>query len=283
MAFPGNYGFVPHTQSADGEPIDVLVCNTRPLLPGCVINVRPIGILVMEDNLGVDEKIIAVPSPHLTRRYDGVTNYSDVPTITLQQIEHFFEHYKDLEEGKWVKIGDWGDAAAARRAIGEAIARAAGRLTALRLETQQRLAATDGGGHSRALRLRLISSLRSNCASRCWSRSDNVRSSSALSKSRTAFCTAPIVSRPRAVQFHEVAALVGRVAAAQTRPLASSCFKIFVMPPGLNTSVSCSALGVMTCGAGSRRSTRSVTNSAVVSSNRARKRCSSSVCRSAAW
>jgi inorganic pyrophosphatase len=125
MAFPGNYGFVPHTQSADGEPIDVLVCNTRPLLPGCVINVRPIGILVMEDNLGVDEKIIAVPSPHLTRRYDGVTNYSDVPTITLQQIEHFFEHYKDLEEGKWVKIGDWGDAAAARRAIGEAIARAA--------------------------------------------------------------------------------------------------------------------------------------------------------------
>jgi inorganic pyrophosphatase len=125
MAFPGNYGFVPHTQSADGEPIDVLVCNTRPLLPGCVINVRPIGVLVMEDNLGVDEKIIAVPSPHLTRRYDGVTNYSDVPTITLQQIEHFFEHYKDLEEGKWVKIGDWGDAAAARRAIGEAISRAA--------------------------------------------------------------------------------------------------------------------------------------------------------------
>ena len=103
----------------------MLVCNTRPLLPGCVINVRPIGVLVMEDNLGVDEKIIAVPSPHLTRRYDGVTNYSDVPTITLQQIEHFFEHYKDLEEGKWVKIGDWGDAAAARRAIGEAISRAA--------------------------------------------------------------------------------------------------------------------------------------------------------------
>jgi inorganic pyrophosphatase len=124
MAYPGNYGFVPHTLSADGDPIDVLVCNTRPLLPGCVINVRPIGILVMEEDSGLDEKIIAVPSPHLTRRYDGVTNYSDVPTITLQQIEHFFEHYRDLEEGKWVKIGDWGDAAAARHAITTAIARA---------------------------------------------------------------------------------------------------------------------------------------------------------------
>jgi inorganic pyrophosphatase len=124
MSYPGNYGFVPHTLSADGDPIDVLVCNTRPLLPGCVINVRPIGILVMEEDSGIDEKIIAVPSPHLTRRYDGVTNYSDVPTITLQQIEHFFEHYRDLEEGKWVKIGDWGDASAARRAIAAAIARA---------------------------------------------------------------------------------------------------------------------------------------------------------------
>jgi inorganic pyrophosphatase len=124
MAYPGNYGFVPHTLSTDGDPIDVLVCNTRPLLPGCVINVRPIGILVMEEDSGLDEKIIAVPSPHLTRRYDGVTNYSDVPTITLQQIEHFFEHYRDLEDNKWVKIGDWGDASDARRAIAAAIARA---------------------------------------------------------------------------------------------------------------------------------------------------------------
>ena len=70
MRYPGNYGFVPHTLSADGDPIDVLVCNTRPLVPGCVINVRPIGVLVMEDNAGQDEKIIAVPSPKLTRRYD---------------------------------------------------------------------------------------------------------------------------------------------------------------------------------------------------------------------
>jgi inorganic pyrophosphatase len=126
MAYPGNYGFVPHTLSEDGDPIDVLVCNTRPLVPGCVINVRPIGVLVMEDDSGADEKIIGVPSPHLTQRYVAVKNYSDVPVITLQQIEHFFEHYKDLEDGKWVKIGDWGDAAAARRAIGAAIDRARG-------------------------------------------------------------------------------------------------------------------------------------------------------------
>ena len=126
MAYPGNYGFVPHTLSEDGDPIDVLVCNTRPLVPGCVINVRPIGVLVMEDDSGRDEKVIAVPSPHLTRRYENVKSYSDVPLITLQQIEHFFEHYKDLEPGKWVRIGDWGDAAEARRVIADAIERAKG-------------------------------------------------------------------------------------------------------------------------------------------------------------
>jgi inorganic pyrophosphatase len=124
MTYPGNYGFVPHTLSDDGDPIDVLVCNTRQLVPGCVINVRPIGVLVMEDNAGMDEKVLAVPSSHLTKRYEDVENFSDLPDITLRQIEHFFEHYKDLEPGKWVKIGDWGDAAAARRMIVEAIERA---------------------------------------------------------------------------------------------------------------------------------------------------------------
>jgi len=124
MFYPGNYGFVPHTLSDDGDPIDVLVCNTRPLVPGCVINVRPIGVLIMEDNKGQDEKVIAVPSPHLTRRYENVFNYTDLPEITLQQIQHFFEHYKDLEPGKWVKIGDWMDADSARRLISEAIERA---------------------------------------------------------------------------------------------------------------------------------------------------------------
>jgi len=125
MSYPGNYGFVPHTLSEDGDPIDVLVCNTRQLVPGCVINVRPIGVLIMEDNAGQDEKVIAVPSHALTKRYDSVLNASDLPDITLQQIKHFFEHYKDLEPGKWVKIGDWLDAAEAKRFIVEAIERAA--------------------------------------------------------------------------------------------------------------------------------------------------------------
>ena len=79
MRYPGNYGFVPHTLSGDGDPIDVLVCNTRALVPGCVINVRPIGVLVMEDNAGQDEKIIAVPSPKLTLRYENVTEYTQLP------------------------------------------------------------------------------------------------------------------------------------------------------------------------------------------------------------
>ena len=124
MTYPGNYGFVPHTLSEDGDPIDVLVCNTRPLVPGCVVNVRPIGVLIMEDDSGKDEKILAVPSSHLTKRYEGIENFSDLPDITLLQIQHFFEHYKDLEPGKWVKIGDWMDADMARRLITEAIGRA---------------------------------------------------------------------------------------------------------------------------------------------------------------
>jgi len=126
MTYPGNYGFVPHTLSDDGDPIDVLVCNTRQLIPGCVINVRPIGVLIMEDNAGQDEKIIAVPSEHLTQRYQSVASFRDLPEITLKQIEHFFEHYKDLEPGKWVKIGDWQDEVSARRMIVEAIERAEG-------------------------------------------------------------------------------------------------------------------------------------------------------------
>jgi inorganic pyrophosphatase len=124
MTYPGNYGFVPHTLCGDGDPIDVLICNTRALVPGCVINVRPIGVMIMEDQSGEDEKIIAVPSPHLTRRYENVHEYTDLPEITLQQSQHFFEHYKDLEPGKWVKIGGWHDAAVARRMIVESIERA---------------------------------------------------------------------------------------------------------------------------------------------------------------
>jgi len=123
MRYPGNYGFVPHTLSLDGDPIDVLVANTRPIVPGAVINVRPVGVLKMEDDGGGDEKIIAVPSPKLTKRYLNVHTYTDLPVITLEQIQHFFEHYKDLEPGKWVKLIGWGGAEEARRFITEAIAR----------------------------------------------------------------------------------------------------------------------------------------------------------------
>ena len=125
MRYPGNYGFIPHTLSGDGDPCDVLVANTRAIAPGAIMNVRPVGVLVMEDDGGQDEKIIAVPSSKLTQRYDRVANYTDLPEITIKQIEHFFEHYKDLEPGKWVKIIRWGDAEDAHRLIREGIERAA--------------------------------------------------------------------------------------------------------------------------------------------------------------
>lgn len=124
MSYPGNYGFVPHTLSDDGDPIDVLVINTRELVPGCVINVRPVGVLIMEDNAGEDEKILAVPSHALTKRYDHVLEYTDLPEITIQQVKHFFEHYKDLEPGKWVQISGWLGADDAKKKIVESIERA---------------------------------------------------------------------------------------------------------------------------------------------------------------
>jgi len=124
MRYPGNYGFIPHTLSEDGDPCDVLVANTRPLVPGSYIAVRPIGVMLMEDEAGGDEKILAVPVPKLTKRYENVHNYTDLPKITLDQIQHFFEHYKDLEPGKWVKLKGWGDAAMAKKLIVEGIERA---------------------------------------------------------------------------------------------------------------------------------------------------------------
>lgn len=124
MRYPGNYGFVPHTLSEDGDPIDVLVANTRPIAPGALINVRPVGVLRMTDEAGPDEKIVAVPTTKLTHRYMHVQDITDMPEITLQQIRHFFEHYKDLEEGKWVQVKGWGNAAEAREMIVQAIARA---------------------------------------------------------------------------------------------------------------------------------------------------------------
>jgi inorganic pyrophosphatase len=123
MRYPGNYGFVPHTLSDDGDPIDVLVANTRPIIAGAVINVRPIGVLKMVDDGGGDEKIIAVPSDKLTKRYSHVKTYTDLPEISWQQIEHFFLHYKDLEPGKWVKLLGWGGVEEAQQLILEAIER----------------------------------------------------------------------------------------------------------------------------------------------------------------
>ena len=124
MRYPGNYGFVPHTLSDDGDPVDVLVANNRTLMPGSVINCRPVGVLMMEDDGGEDEKIIAVPSSDVSMRYESVYEYTDLPEILRQQIQHFFEHYKDLEPGKWVRIDSWGNAADAVRLISEGVARA---------------------------------------------------------------------------------------------------------------------------------------------------------------
>jgi inorganic pyrophosphatase len=126
MRYPGNYGFIPHTLSDDGDPCDVIVANTRAIAPGAIMSCRVVGVLLMEDEAGTDEKIIAVPSSRLTRRYDAVNDYTDLPAITLRQIEHFFAHYKDLEAKKWVKISGWGDADMARQLITAAIDRASG-------------------------------------------------------------------------------------------------------------------------------------------------------------
>ncbi len=123
MRYPGNYGFVPHTLSDDGDPIDVLVASTRAITPGAVLNCRPIGVLMMKDESGGDEKVIAVPSTKLTRRYETIAEVYDLPQITLDQISHFFERYKDLEDGKWVEIEGWGDSAQARELIQEAMDR----------------------------------------------------------------------------------------------------------------------------------------------------------------
>jgi inorganic pyrophosphatase len=124
MHYPGNYGFVPHTLCGDGDPVDVLVANRRALIPGCIINCRPIGVVIMEDEAGQDEKIIAVPNRKLTRMYDRIESYRDLPDHQIRQITHFFEHYKDLEEGKWVKVVRVGEPDEAKALIMAAVERA---------------------------------------------------------------------------------------------------------------------------------------------------------------
>lgn len=124
MFYPVNYGFVPHTLSEDGDPVDVMILAPFPVVVGAVLRARPIGVLLMEDEQGQDEKILAVPISKQAPFYAEILNYTDLPEIQLQQIEHFFTHYKDLEPGKWVKISGWADAEAAAKAILAGIARA---------------------------------------------------------------------------------------------------------------------------------------------------------------
>ncbi|MCB9992405.1 MAG: inorganic diphosphatase [Hyphomicrobiaceae bacterium] len=122
MRYPGNYGFIPHTLCGDGDPLDVVVINAYPIIPGGVVRCRPIGVLLMEDDGGQDEKLIAVPVQKLTASYNGINDISDLPEIELKKIEHFFTHYKDLEPGKWARIHGFKGVEDARKVVMDAIA-----------------------------------------------------------------------------------------------------------------------------------------------------------------
>jgi inorganic pyrophosphatase len=123
MHYPTNYGYIPHTLSDDGDPVDVLVPTPFALLAGSVITCRPVGLLMMTDESGTDVKVLAVPLDQLSPVYKGVKGIADMPELMLKQIQHFFEHYKDLEPEKWVRVGDWQDAAAAKQEITESVKR----------------------------------------------------------------------------------------------------------------------------------------------------------------
>lgn len=125
MSYPCNYGFIPHTLSQDGDPADVLVIAQYPIIPGAIIKVRPVGVLIMEDESGVDEKILAVPAGKIDVTFENIRDIDDISQMTKDRINHFFEHYKKLEKGKWVKIVGWKNADKAISLIEEAIARAA--------------------------------------------------------------------------------------------------------------------------------------------------------------
>jgi len=123
MFYPGNYGFVPHTLSGDGDPVDVIVVVPSPVVAGAIVRVRPVGALLMKDEAGDDEKVIAVPVDKLHPFYSGVKSYKDLPVTLVDQIAHFFQHYKDLEKGKWVKLDGWGGAQEAKAILSGAMAR----------------------------------------------------------------------------------------------------------------------------------------------------------------
>lgn len=121
MFYPCNYGFIPHTLADDGDPIDVMVIGRLPVQPGVVLRSVPIGVLKMEDEAGIDAKILCKPTTKITPVHRKTLNYTDVPEIDLQRISHFFSHYKDLEPDKWVKVEGWGDAEEAKQIIRDGI------------------------------------------------------------------------------------------------------------------------------------------------------------------
>jgi inorganic pyrophosphatase len=120
----GNYGFIPHTIALDCDPLDVLIVSQAAVVPGAVVRCRPVGVLMMEDEAGPDEKIIAVPVDQLNPYFAGVHSYKDLPAILCDQIAHFFRHYKDLEQGKWVRVMRWAGPDEAATMIQTAIERA---------------------------------------------------------------------------------------------------------------------------------------------------------------
>ena len=123
MRYPANYGFVPHTLSPDGDPLDALVIARSPFIPGSVVRSRPIAVLFLEDEHGGDEKLLTVPVDTTFPYYTRVGGHEDLPEIVRQQVEHFFTHYKDLEPDKWVRVGRWGDAEEAKRVLLAAVER----------------------------------------------------------------------------------------------------------------------------------------------------------------
>jgi len=125
MYYPGNYGFIPHTLAEDGDPMDVMIVTQAALVPGCIVRCRPVGVLQMRDEAGPDEKILAVPVDKLHPFYTGIRSYTDLPAILIDQIAHFLKHYKDLEKGKEVSLGEWAGPEVAERLILESIRREA--------------------------------------------------------------------------------------------------------------------------------------------------------------
>jgi inorganic pyrophosphatase len=123
MHYPCNYGYINHTIAGDGDPVDVLVVTPFSLPPGDVIRCRPLGMLAMEDEGGQDAKLLAVPVSKLTTLYDNIKTHEDMPPLLLKQIAHFFEHYKDLEQGKWVKVKGWFGLDEARKEIMDGVTR----------------------------------------------------------------------------------------------------------------------------------------------------------------